>query len=252
MKTIFSDRENQHLHGTPPRGSGSGRAHYRSPYLMVAFPLVERETLTNPTNSWKPIRSEYENLILASEEAVCVCPRCRRTSGTTLSGMRSPACCRRSGAIPATPATCLSTLVRHPKLTRAYLRFSSYLLYGSTLPPRIREQVILRVAHRRGCAYEWSHHVDIGKDVGLSDADIEAVQSGDPSDEFDRAVLAAVDELDEKTEPRRTQTWTSLGERLDEHQRMDLIFTIGGYIALAMALNTFGVEVEQDQSPDER
>ncbi len=25
---------------------------------------------------------------------------------------------------------------------------------------------------------------------------------------------------------------------------MDLVFTIGGYIALAMALNTFGVEVE--------
>src|ERR1700753_3240708 len=79
----------------------------------------------------------------------------------------------------------LATLVRHPKLTRAYLRFSSYLLYGSTLPPRIREQVILRVAHRRACPYEWSHHVDIGKDVGLSDADIAAVQSGDASDEFD-------------------------------------------------------------------
>ena len=141
----------------------------------------------------------------------------------------------------------LSTLVRHPKLTRAYLRFSSYLLYGSTLPPRIREQVILRVAHRRGCAYEWSHHVDIGKDVGLSDADVEAVQSGNPSDEFDRAVVAAVDELDEKTN-LSDQTWTALGERLDEHQRMDLIFTTGGYIALAMALNTFGVEVEHDQT----
>jgi hypothetical protein len=89
--------------------------------------------------------------------------------------------------------------------------------------------------------------VDIGKDVGLSDADIEAVQSGNPSDEFDRAVLAAVDELDEKTN-LSDQTWTALGELLDEHQRMDLIFTTGGYIALAMALNTFGVEVEQDQT----
>ena len=31
---------------------------------------------------------------------------------------------------------------------------------------------------------------------------------------------------------------------------MDLIFTIGGYIALAMALNTFGVEVEADQDDE--
>jgi alkylhydroperoxidase family enzyme len=139
----------------------------------------------------------------------------------------------------------LSTLVRHPKLTRAYLRFSSYLLYGSTLPPRIREQIILRVAHRRGCTYEWAHHVEIGKEAGLSDADIEAVQTGQSKDAFDSALMNAVDELDEKTNIS-DRTWAALGERLDEHQRMDLVFTTGNYIALAMALNTFGVEVEDD------
>jgi alkylhydroperoxidase family enzyme len=146
---------------------------------------------------------------------------------------------------PQDAGNVLATLVRHPKLTRAYLRFSSYLLYGSTLPARIREQVILRVAHRRDCAYEWAHHVEIGKEAGLSDSDIEAVRSGKASDEFDRALLRAVDELDEKTN-MSDQTWAALGERLDERQRMDLIFTTGGYIALAMALNTFGVKVEGD------
>lgn len=139
----------------------------------------------------------------------------------------------------------LSTLVRHPKLTRAYLRFSSYLLYGSTLPPRIREQIILRVAHRRGCAYEWAHHLEIGKEAGLSTADIEAAQTGQSKDAFDSALMNAVDELDEKTNIS-DQTWAALGERLDEQQRMDLVFTTGNYIALAMALNTFGVEVEDD------
>jgi AhpD family alkylhydroperoxidase len=140
----------------------------------------------------------------------------------------------------------LSTLVHHPKLTRAFLRFNGYLLYGSTLPPRIRELVILRVAHRRRCDYEWTHHVTLGKREGLSDADIAAAKSGDPSDDFDRAVLTAVDELDEGTN-LSDQTWAALGERLDEQQRMDLIFTIGGYTALAMGLNTFGVEVEKDR-----
>ena len=139
----------------------------------------------------------------------------------------------------------LATLVRHPKLTRAYLRFSSYLLYGSTLPPRIREQIILRVAHRRGCSYEWAHHVEIGKEAGLTDTDIEAAQTGRSKDAFDSALMNAVDELDEKTNIS-DQTWAALGERLDEQQRMDLVFTTGNYIALAMALNTFGVEVEDD------
>lgn len=147
---------------------------------------------------------------------------------------------------PRDAGNLLATLVRHPELTRAFLRFSGYLLSSSTLPPHVREQVILRVAHRRGCAYEWSHHVRLAKLAGLSDADISAVQSGDPNDEFDRAVLGAVDELDEKTN-LSDQTWAALSERLDERQRMDLIFTIGGYTALAMALNTFGVEVEQER-----
>lgn len=150
---------------------------------------------------------------------------------------------------PRDAGNMLATLVRHPKLTRAFLRFSSYLMAGSTLPARVREQAILRVAHRRGCDYEWEHHIRLAKLAGLSDADIAAVQSGDPADEFDRAVLGAVDQLDEKSN-LSDETWAALGERLDERQRMDLVFTVGGYAALAMAVNTLGVEVEHDAKQD--
>lgn len=146
---------------------------------------------------------------------------------------------------PTGAGSLLSTLVRHPKLTSAYLKYSTYLLYGSTLPPRIRELLILRVAHRRACAYEWSHHVEMGTDVGLTSADVEAAKTGRSGDAFDSAVLRAVDELDEQSSVS-DQTWAALGEKLDERQRMDLVFTTGNYIALAMALNTFGVEVEDD------
>src|ERR1700722_5516495 len=97
---------------------------------------------------------------------------------------------------PADAGNVLSTLVRHPKLTRAYLKFSTYLLYGSTLPPRIREQIILRVAHRRGCEYEGAEHVEVGKEAGVSNADSEAARAGQSKDAFDSALLNAVDELD--------------------------------------------------------
>ncbi len=159
----------------------------------------------------------------------------------SLSGMLPPE--RRN---PGDAGNLMSTLVRHPKLARAFLRFSGYLLYGSTLPAAIREQAILRVAHRRGCAYEWTHHVKIAKEAGLSEAQIAAAQTGQTNDEFDRAVFNAVDELDEKSN-LSDQTWAALCEQLDERQRMDLIFTIAGYTALAMAINTFGVEVEYDR-----
>ena len=121
-------------------------------------------------------------------------------------------------------------------------------MYSSTLPARIRELAILRVAHRRDCAYEWTHHVDLAKNEGITDDEIAAVQrmparAPATSTTFERAVLTGVDELDEKSQ-LSDQTWAALGERLDDQQRMDFVFTVGCYTLLAMAFNTFGVQLE--------
>lgn len=142
----------------------------------------------------------------------------------------------------------LSTLAHHPALAKAFLRFNVHLLTSSTLPARIRELAILRVAHRRQCAYEWSHHVRMAKDEGITDDEIAALQrfgdgSAEDFDTFDRAVITGVDELEEKSE-LSDRTWAALGERLSDQQRMDFVFTVGCYALLAMAFNTFGIELE--------
>lgn len=137
----------------------------------------------------------------------------------------------------------LSTLAHHPALAKSFLRFNVHLLMTSTLPPRIRELAILRVAHRRQCAYEWSHHVRMAKDEGITDDQIVALKRGAAADAFDQAVITGVDELDEKSE-LSDQTWAALGERLDDQQRMDFVFTVGCYALLAMAFNTFGIQLE--------
>lgn len=145
---------------------------------------------------------------------------------------------------PEGAGNALATLVRHPALTAKFLPFNTYLMTESTLPPRIRELVILRTAHHHSCDYEWRHHVALGAQVGLTDDDIVAARTGCAADAFDQAVLAAVDEMHGQARIA-PQTWAALGERLDDRQRMDLIFTAGGYGVLATALNTFGVEPEE-------
>jgi AhpD family alkylhydroperoxidase len=150
------------------------------------------------------------------------------------------------GRDPDEVSNALATFANHPALAKAFLRFNVHLLYSSTLPPRIRELAILRVAHRRDCAYEWAHHVTMAKEAGISDDDIAAVRRGPDTwagDQFERAVVNGVDELDEKSE-LSDQTWATLGERLDDRQRMDYIFTVGCYTLLAMAFNTFGIELD--------
>lgn len=137
----------------------------------------------------------------------------------------------------------MATLVRHPMLTRAYLPFGFYLQRDSTLSPGLREMVILRVAHRTACEYEWAHHVVLARQVGLSDDDIAAAVAEYSGEGVGDPALRAVDELLNGFRVS-DHTWTALADHLDERQRMDLIFTIGGYTALAAGINTFGVQPE--------
>lgn len=147
---------------------------------------------------------------------------------------------------PSASGNLLATLVRHPKLTRAFLRFNNHLLYGSTLPARLRELAVLRVAHLDNCEYEWRHHVRMGLEAGLTDEVIDGIQRGEATNELDLAILHAVAELKDKA-VISDETWATLSEHLDERQRMDLVFTIGCYGALAMAINTFGVQPDQER-----
>jgi 4-carboxymuconolactone decarboxylase len=137
----------------------------------------------------------------------------------------------------------LATMVRHPDLAHAYLTFNAYVLTKSTLSQRVREVALLCVVHRRDCEYLWSHHLPIARRAGLTDEDIVGLRRGQATDGVDRAVLSAVDDLiDDNT--ISDVTWATLGGYFTEQQRMDLVFTIGAYALLGMAVNTFGIEAE--------
>jgi 4-carboxymuconolactone decarboxylase len=140
-----------------------------------------------------------------------------------------------------------STLVRHPGLFRRWLPFAGKLLSGGALDARTRELVILRVAWRCNAAYEWAQHVAIAREAGLSAAEIRSVASAVPDDGWspeDTAVLRAVDELHDG-HCISDATWSELQGFLDEHQLIELPVLAGHYALLAGALNSFGVEVEQ-------
>ncbi len=106
---------------------------------------------------------------------------------------------------PRDASNALATFANHPALTKAFLKFNVHLLFSSTLPPRIRELAILRVAHRRDCEYEWTQHVALAKREGITDDEIAAVRrcgdgTADNFEAFERAAITGVDELEEKSE----------------------------------------------------
>jgi hypothetical protein len=56
-------------------------------------------------------------------------------------------------------------------------------------------------------------------------------------------LLAAVDELHADS-MIRDATWSDLAARYDVRQLMDLVFTVGQYTLVSMALNTLGVQLD--------
>jgi 4-carboxymuconolactone decarboxylase len=142
----------------------------------------------------------------------------------------------------------LGTLAHHPELTRAYHVFNGHVLFASTLSPRERELLVLRVAAVRQAEYEWAQHVVQGRDAGLTDDDIARVAEGPDApgwSALDAAMLRAVDELIRDAN-LSDATWSVLSGELDVQQLMDLVFTVGAYDLLAMAFRSFGVQLDDD------
>jgi alkylhydroperoxidase family enzyme len=120
----------------------------------------------------------------------------------------------------------------------------------STLSSRDRELLILRTGWLCRAEYEWSQHAIIGKQVGLTDQEILRITKGPNArgwGSFDAALLQAVDEL-HKDAFISNSTWATLAERYTEEQIMDIVFTVGDYTLVSMALNSFGVQLEKDVS----
>lgn len=139
------------------------------------------------------------------------------------------------------------TLAHHPDLMKRWLVFGNHVLGKSTLPPRERELLILRIGWLCRAGYEWGQHVLIGKQTGLTDEEIARIPKGPDApgwDPFDATLLRAADELHDDAF-LTDATWQALGERYDTKQLMDVVFTVGQYNLVSMALNTFGVQLDK-------
>ncbi|MFD8810477.1 carboxymuconolactone decarboxylase family protein [Streptomyces sp. NPDC059627] len=143
---------------------------------------------------------------------------------------------RPRGGRTVPPSNALGLLLNHPRLARAFLTFSTQLVYRGTLPDRMRELTVLRVAWRNRCRYEWAHHVLMAREAGVTDEEVEEVRRG-----ADTLVNRAVDELD-TTSSLSDALYAELAKELDERQLMEFVFVVGAYRLQAMAYNTFGVE----------
>jgi len=142
------------------------------------------------------------------------------------------------------------TFARHPTLYPPRQILSEYIRTKSTLSPRVREMLILRIGWRCRSAYEWAAHAPAGRRAGLTDDQVKMLaRSGyDGWSAADAAIVRAADELF-TDDTISDATWKALDDQFDERQLLDLLITTGGYRMVSMVLNTFGVPAEPSSEP---
>jgi AhpD family alkylhydroperoxidase len=142
------------------------------------------------------------------------------------------------------PPAIFTVLGRGRGLFWGWLHFAGRLMPGGRLPRRETELVILRVAHLRGCAYEFEHHVRLGARAGVTPADAERVRAGSAAGgwtDHERLLLRAAEEL-LATRDLSDATWTELRSTYDERRVIELLLLVGHYDMLATTLMTLRLE----------
>ena len=158
--------------------------------------------------------------------------------------LRTGGAALRSARIP----NAVTTMLHHPSLAGSFLAYNAILLNSSSLDDRMRELVILRVAWRTGSTYEWLQHARIAHRYAISTEEIDAIARGAEAPEWsgpEADLLVATDQLMDSYGVD-DETWARLSEHLDERQLVELVFVVGTYTCLAMAFNSFAIELDPE------
>lgn len=144
------------------------------------------------------------------------------------------------------PPNLFTTLGQHPRLFRAWLRYSSHLMPFGRLPRSDTELVILRVAWQCRSPYEWHQHVPIALRIGLTPDQVAGVADSMAGGftERQRMLLAVTDEMLSRRGVSDA-TWHAVNSTLSEREAIELCLLIGNYQGLATAIGGLGIQIER-------
>ena len=142
----------------------------------------------------------------------------------------------------------LTTMMHNPAIAGPFLKYNFVLLSAPALGHRLRELMILRVAFRTRAPYEWVQHVRLAAVVGVTPEEIDAIATDTATGDWtplEADLLAATDQLIDRYRID-DDTWARLADQLDERQLVEVAFVVGTYTCLAMAFNSFGLQLDPE------
>ena len=149
---------------------------------------------------------------------------------------------RRDGQLP----NIFRVALRNTRLFKAYKPFGLYTMALSSVPPKLRELAILRVAYLSKSDYEWGQHLQISREIGITNAEIARVKEGAAApgwEKLESATISMVDQIKYSSDVDDA-IYSTLIQGIGENALVELINTIGNYAMIATLLNILGVPLD--------
>ncbi len=142
----------------------------------------------------------------------------------------------------------MRALAHAPEGLRRFAHLGDYARYHTTLTDRQREIVILLTG--RGVHYAQTHHGPLGRQAGLSDVELEAINAGRVPDSFAGRDAALAQLIVEVTDGKAVSaaSFAAAERSLSPREITDAVLISAFYTMIAMVIGTMGVALE---SPDE-
>jgi alkylhydroperoxidase family enzyme len=151
-------------------------------------------------------------------------------------------------ALDRLPALNIFRMLAHAETAyRPYLRFGGALLADLQLDPLVRELAILRTAQVIGAEYEWIQHVPIARAVGMTDAQLLALElEDDTAGAFDARQSASLRFTAAVVRQPRPddELFADLRAQLPEREIVELLLVVGSYTMLGRLMTALDLDLD--------
>ena len=137
-------------------------------------------------------------------------------------------------------------LAHTPNLLRRFLALGGELRNKTALDPKLRELAIVTVGRLTDAQYEFVHHWNLARRVGIRREQLEALADWEKSSEFtadERAVIRYAVEATSNVKVSDA-SWNALKGFLDTRRMMELVQNVAFYNMVVRILVPVGVELE--------
>src|SRR6266581_625002 len=137
-------------------------------------------------------------------------------------------------------------MAHSPSYLEQYCRLGGAIRHKGELDPIVRELAITRTGILCEAPYEIVAHKRIGKNVGVTDAQNEALDNWQQAtcfNEVQRAALAFTDEIVKLRRPTEA-TFNAIRSKLTPGALVELQLAVGFYIMTSKFLETFDIDMQ--------